>query len=66
VVKVVLNENEQLIFDIMEREKTMELNALKSSVNLSNKAWDTSIKGLTKHGLLKVTKIDETLTVDLV
>ncbi|AEA43364.1 lysine--tRNA ligase [Fluviicola taffensis] len=66
VVKVVLNENEQVIFDIMQREKTMELLTLKDSVNLSNKAWDTSIKGLTKHGLLKVTKIDETLTVDLV
>jgi lysyl-tRNA synthetase class 2 len=66
VVKVVLNENEQLIFDIMQREKTMELLSLKESVNLSNKAWDTSIKGLTKHGLLKVTKSDETLNVDFI
>ncbi|WP_300666654.1 lysine--tRNA ligase [Fluviicola sp.] len=65
-VKVVLNEHEQLIFDIMQREKTMNLLSLKESVNLSNKAWDTSIKGLTKHGLLKVTKTDETLIVDLV
>jgi len=66
VVKVVLNENEQLIFDVMQREKTMELNALKSSVEMSNKAWDTSIKALTKNGLLKVTKTDDVLTVDLV
>jgi len=65
-VKVELNDNEKLIFDIMQREKSMELNALKTSVNLSNKAWDTSIKGLTKNGLLKVTKNDEILTVDLI
>lgn len=66
VMKVVLNENEQLIFDIMQREKTMELLSLKESVNLSNKAWDTSIKGLTKYGLLKVTKTDEILNVDFI
>nr|WP_294861074.1 lysine--tRNA ligase [uncultured Fluviicola sp.] len=66
VMKVVLNENEQLIFDIMQREKTMELMSLKESVNLSNKAWDVSIKGLTKHGLLKVTKTDEILNVDFI
>ena len=66
VVQVQLNDNEKLIFDIMQREKSMELNSLKTAVNLSNKAWDTSIKGLTKNGLLKVTKIDDALTVDLV
>ncbi len=66
VVQVALNENEKLIFEIMQREKSMELNNLKTTVNLSNKAWDTSIKGLTKNGLLKVTKTDEALIVDLV
>jgi lysyl-tRNA synthetase class 2 len=65
-VKVVLSENEQLIYDIMQSEKTMDLNALKTQANLSNKQWDVSIKGLTKHGLLKVTKVDDNLTVDLV
>lgn len=65
-IQVALNENEKLIFEIMQREKSMELNSLKTSVNLSNKVWDTSIKGLTKNGLLKVTKTDETLMVDLV
>lgn len=65
-VQVQLNDNEKLIFDIMQREKSMELNTLKTTVNLSNKAWDTSIKGLTKNGLLKVTKTDDALTVDLV
>lgn len=65
-VKVVLSENEQLIYDIMQAEKTMDLHALKTQANLSNKQWDVSIKGLTKHGLLKVTKVEDNLTVDLV
>lgn len=65
-VKIVLNDNEKLIFDIVQREKSMELSTLKEQVKLSNKAWDTSIKGLTKNGLLKVTKTDESLIVDLV
>lgn len=66
VMKVVLNESEQAIFDVMQREKSMELLALKDQVNFSNKQWDTSIKNLTKNGLLKVSKIDEVLKVDLV
>jgi len=64
--RIVLNDNEKLIFDIVQREKSMQLNALKEQVNLSNKVWDTSIKGLTKHGLLKVSKTDDLLIVDLV
>jgi lysyl-tRNA synthetase, class II len=66
VVSFKLNENEQLIFDVMQTEKTMELNSLKAKANLSNKQWDLSIKNLTKNNLLKVSKVDEVLTVDLV
>ena len=33
---------------------------------LSGKQWDVSIKALTKNGLLKVTKTEDQLTVDLV
>lgn len=65
-VKVELNENEKLIFDILQREKTAELNAVKSTVNLSNKAWDTSLKSLTKAGLLKVVKENEELRIELI
>lgn len=61
-----LTDNEKLILDILTKEKTMELNLLKEKTALSNKAWDTGIKGLTKSGLAKVTKTDDTLIVDLV
>jgi len=61
-----LNENEQLIFDILSKENSMDLNALKEQVGLSNKQWDKGIKGLSKHGLTKVTKTDTSLLVEVV
>ncbi len=65
-VKVELSENEKLIFDIMQTQKSMNMEVLKSKVNLSNKAWDLGIKGLTKQNLLKVSKVEDVLIVDLV
>ena len=64
--KVELNENEQIIFDIISKEKSMDLNALKERAGLSNKKWDKGIKALGKMGLTKVTKTDDALMVDLV
>jgi lysyl-tRNA synthetase, class II len=61
-----LSENEKIIFDIMQKEKKMELNTLKNQVNLSGKQWDNSIKGLTKIGLLKVSKVESLLSIELV
>jgi lysyl-tRNA synthetase class 2 len=66
VVKIVLNENEQQLFDIVQKEQSMELAALKEKVTMSNKQWDTSIKTLTKNGLLKVMKTNDVLFVALV
>ena len=66
VVKIELSENEKLIFDIMQTQKSMNMEVLKSKVNLSNKAWDVGIKGLTKQNLVKVSKVEEVLIVDLV
>jgi lysyl-tRNA synthetase class 2 len=65
-VKVELTENEKTIFDIIQLEKTMDLNTLKVKAGLSGKQWDVSIKALTKQALLKVTKIGDDLIVDLV
>ncbi|MEZ4938520.1 MAG: hypothetical protein R2799_13100 [Crocinitomicaceae bacterium] len=61
-----LNENEKIIFDILEKEKSMDLNELKTQTGLSKKQWDKSMKGLAKHGLTKVTKTEDSLIVDLV
>ncbi|MGB0914619.1 MAG: lysine--tRNA ligase [Crocinitomicaceae bacterium] len=61
-----LTENEQLIFDILSKENTMDLTDLKDATGLSNKQWDKGVKGLGKHGLTKVTKTDDTLTIEVV
>ena len=61
-----LNENEQLIFDILSKENSMELSVLKDAAGLSNKQWDKGIKGLAKHGLTKVTKTDDSLMVAVI
>ena len=61
-----LTENEQLIFDLLSKETKMALGTLKEASGLSNKQWDKGIKGLTKHGVAKVTKVDDNLTVEVV
>ena len=66
VKKVALADNEKVIFDIISKEKSMELSSLKSSAGLSGKQWDLGIKALTKMGLVAVTKTDDLLTVELV
>jgi lysyl-tRNA synthetase class 2 len=43
----------------------MPLQELKTQANLSNKAWDKSIKCLTTHKLAKVEKQGENLVVEL-
>ena len=60
-----LNDNEKTIFEILKKEKTMNLMDLKSQSGLSNKGWDKGIKGLAKLGLTKVTKTDDALVVEL-
>ena len=61
-----LSENEQLIFDILSKAGSMELNALKEATGLSNKQWDKGVKGLGKHGITKVTKVGNNLTINIV
>jgi lysyl-tRNA synthetase class 2 len=61
-----LTENEQVIFDLLSKEKSMGLNQLKEASGLSNKQWDKGIKGLTKHGVAKVTKTGDDLIIEVV
>jgi lysyl-tRNA synthetase class 2 len=50
---------------MVQNEGSMDLVSLKAKAGLSGKQWDVSIKSLTKQGLLKVTKTENQLTVDL-
>ncbi len=60
-----LSENEKVILNILKSKKSMPLADLKSQSELSNKAWDKGIKGLTKHKLAKVEKADDNLIVEI-
>ena len=62
---VELSDNEKVIFEILKKEQSMDLSALKSQAGLSNKGWDKGIKGLAQHGLTKVTKTEDALIVEL-
>lgn len=56
-----LSENEKLVFELLKPQQKMPLEALKTASELSNKAWDKTIKGLTKLQLVIVTKEADTL-----
>jgi lysyl-tRNA synthetase class 2 len=58
-----LTDNEKVIFNILKKEKELNLSDLKENCDLSNKAWDKGIKGLVKHGIAQITKIDDNLTI---
>ena len=60
-----LSDNEKVIFDILKTEKKMELGVLKTKSDLSNKAWDKGIKGITKQQLAKIYKEEDVLFVEI-
>lgn len=61
-----LNENEKLIYNLLSKEGKMDLNLLKEKVGLSNKKWDKGLKGLRGHDLIKVEKVGEDLTIEVI
>jgi lysyl-tRNA synthetase, class II len=64
--KVELSENEKLIFDGLTKAQRILLPELRAQFDqLSNKQWDVAMKGLSKHGLTKVSKTDDGLFVEV-
>ncbi|GAA0872394.1 lysine--tRNA ligase [Gangjinia marincola] len=61
--QIELTEEEKTVYDILKKDEEISLTALKAQSGLSNKKWDKSIKGLTKHGLAKVLKEEDELMV---
>jgi lysyl-tRNA synthetase class 2 len=49
-----LSDAEKTILNLMKTNNSMELGALKTAAELSGKQWDKGMKGLSKHGLIKV------------
>ena len=62
---IALTEEEKLVLDLIKTAATAELYALKSAAGLSNKKWDTSLKGLTQKKLVKVVKNDQGLFIEV-
>lgn len=60
-----LSDNEKVIFEILKKDKKLELDELKTKSDLSNKAWDKGIKGITKQQLAKVFKEGDLLFVEI-
>lgn len=52
--QVELTEEEKLILGLLKVEDNQALGILKEKSQLSGKKWDAAMKGLAKHGLLKV------------
>ena len=62
---VVLTEEEKVILALLKPDGKMDLAQLKSQAGLSGKKWDKSMKGLSKHSLVKVVVDGESKTVEL-
>ncbi|ATA73301.1 lysine--tRNA ligase [Capnocytophaga canis] len=63
---VELNEDEKMVFEILQKAETLPLEELKTQSGLSNKKWDKTIKGLTSKKVAFVEKQDDNLLVKLV
>ena len=66
-VVIELLEEEKLIIDLLKtNDSKMDLGLLKVKADLSGKKWDAAMKGLSKHGLTKVTLVRDSKIVELV
>lgn len=66
--QVELTEDEKVIIGMLQSDNNhkMDLGMLKVSAALSGKKWDAAMKGLAKHGLIKVTVDGDIKTVEYV
>ena len=62
---VELSENEKIVLELLKKTNPMPLLDLKEASGLSNKAWDKTIKSLTKIQMVVVAKEADALTCAL-
>ena len=66
-VQIELEDEEKLILALLQtNENKMDLGVLKIKSELSGKKWDAAMKGLVKHGLVKVSLVGENKIVEMV
>ncbi|MEL1243350.1 lysine--tRNA ligase [Flavobacterium sp. DGU11] len=61
---VELTEDEKAVAELLKVSGQLALDALKTQAGLSGKKWDAAMKGLSKHGLVKVTVDGDMKTVE--
>ena len=66
-VKVVeLTENEKAVqIVLVQNDGALEIGDLKTRIELSGKQWDKTLKGLAKHDITQVAKVEGVVTVSL-
>jgi lysyl-tRNA synthetase class 2 len=66
-VKVVeLTENEKAVqIVLVQNDGALEMGDLKTRIELSGKQWDKTLKGLAKHDITQVAKVEGVVTVSL-
>ena len=62
---VALSEEEKYVLDSIKKSDSKELITIKTAAGLSNKKWDTSLKGLTQKKLVQVVKNEEGLFIEM-
>jgi lysyl-tRNA synthetase class 2 len=62
--KIELSDLEKEILRAVQSETKMELPSLRTKFDVSNKQWDISLKNLTKHQLVKVSKENDLLFIE--
>ena len=66
-VQIELLDEEKIILALLQtNENKMDLGLLKVKSDLSGKKWDAAMKGLAKHGLVKVSLVGESKIVEIV
>ena len=65
-VQIELLDEEKLILALLQtNENKMDLGLLKIKSDLSGKKWDSAMKGLAKHGLVKVSLVGDSKIVEI-
>lgn len=62
--KIKLSDLEKEILSTVQITNNIELIELRSKFEVSNKQWDISLKNLTKHQFLKISKVNDILIVE--
>ncbi|MGY0408665.1 MAG: amino acid--tRNA ligase-related protein, partial [Polaribacter sp.] len=63
---VAISDEAKLILGILKEHSGSELNGIKVKTELSNKKWDKAIKELTNNNLVKVSKNENGLIVEII